>query len=137
MPASSHASPTSGIRRTSSPQASQRIGTSSIQGRCSSWSWSSPPVARSSSSAREPITFSWPHVARVERQRQAEVALARDVPVAHVAQPVVHPLAVLRRRPVDGRVARRASAARISSQEMNQSSTTRKTSGVPQRQQIG
>jgi hypothetical protein len=42
-----------------------------------------------------------PAVARVEGQRQPEVALARDVPVAHVAQPVVHPLLVLRRRPLD------------------------------------
>src|SRR5207247_11266327 len=31
----------------------------------------------------------------------AEGALSRDVPVAHVAQPVVHPLPVLRRRPLD------------------------------------
>ena len=40
-------------------------------------------------------------LARVERQRQAEVAAPRDVPVAHVAQPVVHALLVLRRRPRD------------------------------------
>jgi hypothetical protein len=39
--------------------------------------------------------------ARVEGQRQTEVALARDVPVAHVGEPVVHALAVLRRRPLD------------------------------------
>ena len=44
-------------------------------------------------------------LALVERERQAEVAAAGDVPVAHVAQPVVHPLGVLRRRPLDGRVA--------------------------------
>ncbi len=43
-------------------------------------------------------------LAGIERQRQAEVALARDVPVAHVAQPVVHPLLVLRRCPFDGRI---------------------------------
>ena len=42
--------------------------------------------------------------ARIEGQRQPEVALARDVPVVHVAQPVVHPLLVLRRCPLDGRV---------------------------------
>ena len=42
--------------------------------------------------------------ARVERQRQAEVPLARDVPVAHVPQPVVHPLRVEGRRPLDRRV---------------------------------
>src|SRR5207253_10812903 len=42
-----------------------------------------------------------PAGARVEGQRQAEVALARDVPVAHVAEPVVHALPVLRRRPLD------------------------------------
>ena len=40
-------------------------------------------------------------LAEVERQRQAPVALAADAPVAHVAQPVLHPLAVLRRRPLD------------------------------------
>src|SRR5262249_52414092 len=45
-----------------------------------------------------------PALARVERQRQAEVPLARDVPVAHVAKPVVHPLRVEGRRPLDRRV---------------------------------
>ena len=45
-----------------------------------------------------------PARARIERQRQPEVALARDVPVAHVAQPVVHALAVERGRPLDGGV---------------------------------
>ena len=42
-----------------------------------------------------------PAAAGVDRQRQPEVALARDVPVAHVAEPVVHPLPVLQRRPLD------------------------------------
>ena len=42
--------------------------------------------------------------ARVEGQRQPVEATARDVPVPHVAQPVVHALAVLRRRPLDGLV---------------------------------
>src|SRR5438045_3804011 len=42
--------------------------------------------------------------ARVERQRQSEVALARDVPVAHVPKPVVHPLRVEGRCPFDRRV---------------------------------
>ena len=42
--------------------------------------------------------------AAVERQRQPVEAAARDVPVVHVSQPVVHPLAVLRRRPLDRRV---------------------------------
>src|SRR5947207_3593589 len=41
-------------------------------------------------------------LARIERQWQAEVATARDVPVAHVAQPVVHPFLVLRRGPRNG-----------------------------------
>ena len=45
-----------------------------------------------------------PARARVERQRQPVEAAARDVPVPHVAQPVVHALAVLRRRPLDLRV---------------------------------
>src|ERR671934_257703 len=42
--------------------------------------------------------------ARIEGQRQAVEAAARDVPVAHVPEPVVHPLAVLRRRPLDSGV---------------------------------
>ena len=46
-----------------------------------------------------------PAVTRVEGQRQPEVPAPGDVPVVHVAEPVVHPLAVLRRRPLDGRVA--------------------------------
>ncbi len=46
-----------------------------------------------------------PALALVERQRQPEEAAAGDVPVAHVAQPVVHPLLVLGRRPLHGRVA--------------------------------
>ena len=45
-----------------------------------------------------------PAGARVERQRQPVVAAARDVPVAHVAQPVVHALAHVRGRPLDGGV---------------------------------
>ena len=45
-----------------------------------------------------------PARARVERQRQAVVAAARDVPVAHVAQPVVHALAHVLGHPGDRRV---------------------------------
>ena len=60
MPASSQTSPTSGIRRTSASQRSQRITTASIHGRCSSCRASSPDTARASSSAREPITFKQP-----------------------------------------------------------------------------
>ena len=40
-------------------------------------------------------------VAGIERQRQPEVTPPRDVPVAHVAQPVVHPLLVLGGLPGD------------------------------------
>jgi hypothetical protein len=40
--------------------------------------------------------------AGVEGQREAVVAAARDVPVAHVEEPVVHALAHVRRRPFDG-----------------------------------
>ena len=39
--------------------------------------------------------------ARVERERQAVVAAARDVPVPHVAQPVVHALPHVGGRPLD------------------------------------
>ncbi len=42
--------------------------------------------------------------ARIERERQSEVALPRDVPVAHVAKPVVHPLRVEVGRPLHRRV---------------------------------
>ncbi len=42
-----------------------------------------------------------PAGARVEGERQAVVAAARDVPVAHVAQPVVHPLPHVRGHPLD------------------------------------
>ena len=45
-----------------------------------------------------------PAGAGVEGQRQAVVAAPRDVPVAHVPQPVVHPLAHVGGRPLDGRV---------------------------------
>ena len=47
MPASSHTSPTSGMRLTSSPHVSQRISTASIHGRWSSSSCSSPAITRS------------------------------------------------------------------------------------------
>ena len=40
-------------------------------------------------------------LALVDRQRQPVVAAPRDVPVAHVAEPVVHALAHVRRRPLD------------------------------------
>ena len=39
----------------------------------------------------------------IERQRQAPVALAGDTPVPHVAQPILHALAVLLWHPVDCR----------------------------------
>jgi hypothetical protein len=38
----------------------------------------------------------------IERQRQTPVALARDAPVPHVAQPVLHALPILVWHPVDG-----------------------------------
>ena len=45
-----------------------------------------------------------PARAGVEGQREPVVAAARDVPVAHVAQPVVHALAHVGGRPLDRRV---------------------------------
>ena len=45
-----------------------------------------------------------PARARVEGEREPVVAAPRDVPVAHVAQPVVHALAHVGRRPLDRRV---------------------------------
>ena len=52
--------PPPAIRSTSAPHASQRMRISSIHGRRSSSSPSTGPVARSSSSAFEPITFRCP-----------------------------------------------------------------------------
>ena len=51
--------------------------------------------------------------ARIERQRQPVVAAPRDVPVAHVAQPVVHPLAHVLRAPTPPSRSLRAAAPRI------------------------
>ena len=56
------------------------------------------------SSSREPITLQVPAAARIEGQRQPVVAAARDVPVAHVPQPVVHALAHVGGHPLDLRV---------------------------------
>ena len=89
---------------TGSPHASQRIGTRSIHGRRSSSSCSKPSTARSRSSAFDADHVQVAARARVERQRQAVVAAARDVPVAHVAQPVVHALAHVLGHPLDRRV---------------------------------
>ena len=53
---------------------------------------------------REPTTVSsLPASHAVEGQRQAPVALARDAPVAHVVQPVVHAAADVRRDPTSTR----------------------------------
>ena len=70
------------------------------------------------------MTVSCATGARVERQRQAPVALAADVPVAHVVEPVVHALAS------DGGTQLTVSEAafilgRISSAAMNHSSASR------------
>ena len=104
MPASSQQSPTSGTRVASAPHSAQSIVTGSIHGRCSSCSPSSPAVARSRSSSSRGDDVHVAVRAEPERQRQAPVALARDAPVAHVAQPVLHALAEVRRRPLDRRV---------------------------------
>ena len=101
MPASSQQSPTSGRRSAGLPHSRSRCA------RRRSTAGAAPPgrrcplVARSRSSC---LGRDHGHVAvraEVEGQRQAPVALAADAPVAHVAQPVLHPLAVLRRRPLD------------------------------------
>ncbi len=104
MPASSQTSPTSTIRSTGSSHAAQRIGTASIHGLRSSSSCSSPESARSSSSRTRADDVQVPALAGVEGQRQPVEAAARDVPVAHVPQPVVHALAHVGGRPLDRRV---------------------------------
>ena len=128
MPASSQQSPTSATRDTAAPQhAGSGCVTSSIHGRCSSGSASTAAgsTASSRSSAREPTTVSSLAVlAAVEGQRQAPVALARDAPVAHVGEPVVHAAAACARAPRDGARWRPMAAARISSTLMNHSSTS-------------
>ena len=100
MPASSQQSPTSGRRWASWPHSPQAMTTSSIHGRCSS---SRPSTPRSGALEQLLLRLDHRHVvlvAEVERQRQAPVALAADAPVAHVDEPVLHPLAVLARRPL-------------------------------------
>ena len=92
------------MRSTSSPHASQRMRTSSTHGRRSS----SRPVDRACRARHElrlrPDHVQMPARARIERERKAVVATARDVPVAHVPQPVVHALAHVLGRPLDRRV---------------------------------
>ena len=104
MPASSQASPTSGMRVTSSPHLSQRDD-DVVDPRPVQLAQAVEPAHRALLELRPRPDHG--HVAaraRVDRQRQAEVPLARDVPVAHVPQPVVHPLRVEGRRPFDRRV---------------------------------
>ena len=63
-----------------------------------------PSIARSGQLGLRADHVEVPARARIERQRQPVVAAARDVPVAHVAQPVVHALAHVLRHPLDLRV---------------------------------
>src|SRR6185295_4616419 len=51
--------------------------------------------------------------AREDRQGQAEVTAAGDVPIAHVPEPVVHPFAEVRRRPLDSCVGGKQSRSHL------------------------
>ena len=113
MPASSQASPTSGMRSTSALHSSQRIVTASIHGRWSSWSWLQPGRRALLELRPRADHVQMATAARVERQRQPGVAFPRDVPVAHVPQPVVHPLRVERRSPLDRAVGLEHRAANL------------------------
>ena len=104
MPASSQQSPTSGTRSASLSHSPQRMRTGSIHGRCSSCRPSSALRRALEQLVLAPDDGQVALGAHVERQRQAPVALARDAPVAHVAEPVLHALAVVRGRPLDGAV---------------------------------
>ncbi len=104
MPASSQTSPTSLIRSTGSPHFSQRDG-HAVDPR--------PPqlleLVEPGDGALLELGARPDHVqvaapAGIERQRQAVVAAAGDVPVAHVVEPVVHALAHVLGRPLDRRV---------------------------------
>ena len=88
------------------PRRTPRSGSGSRRptGRRSSSSSSTGPVARSMQLRLRADHVQLPAGAGVERQRQPVVAAARDVPVAHVPQPVVHALAHVGGRPLDGRV---------------------------------
>ena len=101
MPASSQQSPTSGRRSAGLPHSRSRCARRRSTAGAAPPVRPSPLVARSRSSASRADHGHVAVVAEVEGQRQAPVALAADAPVAHVAQPVLHPLAVLRRRPLD------------------------------------
>ena len=105
MPASSQTSPTSGTRRTSLAAllAADRDARRPTAGGAPRAGRARRSRARASSSL-DPIRLSVTAGAAVDRQRQPEEAAARDVPVAHVPQPVVHALAEVLGRPLDGRV---------------------------------
>ena len=104
MPASSQTSPTSLTRSTGSPHSSQRIG-HAVDPRPPQLLELVEPVDRALLElGPRPDHVQMPARARVERQRQAVVAAAGDVPVAHVAEPVVHALAHVLGRPLDRRV---------------------------------
>ena len=106
MPASSQQSPTSGMRRTGRAQWGQRMRMPSSHGRCSSGTASTAPgsVGQLPELAARADHGEAPALARVEGQGQAPVPLARDAPVAHVGEPVVHPQLHVAREPRDALV---------------------------------
>ena len=94
------------------PRAGRGSSSSSTNGRW--WSASSRPE-RSASSAKEPITCTWPARAAPHGQRRSPVALARERPVDVVLQPLAEaPLLDVRRIPGD-RLVRRPAARRAAS----------------------
>ena len=136
MPASSQTSPTSAIRST----ARRTARSGSARGR--STGGGAPRAGRALDRTflelgARPDDVQVAAPARVEGQRQAVVAAPGDVPVAHVAQPVVHALAHVLRASTRQSSSPRASAAGARRTEMNQSSAMRKISGVWQRQHSG
>ena len=100
MPASSQTSPTSGIRRTVSfPQRLAADGHLVDPGTVELLELLEP---RGGELRQLGLRADDGHVAalaRVDGERQAEVAAAGDVPVAHVREPVVHPLPEVVRGP--------------------------------------
>ena len=137
MPASSQTSPTSSIRCTASPHASQRIGTASIQGRRSSSSWSRPrdgalPRARPASRSRSGARRRTGRTAAAARSSGGARCSSR--PCCAASRPCACPCT---RASTRRWRSRRAAAAGPRRRAMNQSSESRKISGVWQRQHYG
>ena len=137
MPASSHTSPTSGMRRSSSPHDSQVIGDVVDPGPLQLLQLLEPAHRPLLELGLRADHVQVPAAAGVERERQPVVALACEMfQSPMLTQPVVHPLADVLRNPLDLRIRVRSSLPHLVGGD-EPSSTIRKISGVWQRQHSG